>query len=119
MNKYLEEQARGLLQKNVLAEALEAETGGARSNARMITINRLFPPRGGIASASGVRDFRNESRAMPRCCTKGARGYVSCGAAQRRLREAYFIGIVTPCHQAAEARCWHDLPAASYRRTCP
>jgi alkylation response protein AidB-like acyl-CoA dehydrogenase len=26
----------------------------------------------------------------------GARGYVSHGAAQRRLREAYFIGIVTP-----------------------
>jgi len=27
---------------------------------------------------------------------QGARGYVSSGAAQRRLREAYFIGIVTP-----------------------
>ncbi|WP_460275711.1 acyl-CoA dehydrogenase family protein [Celeribacter sp. ULVN23_4] len=26
----------------------------------------------------------------------GARGYVSHGAAQRRLREAYFVGIVTP-----------------------
>jgi len=26
----------------------------------------------------------------------GARGYVSRGAAQRRLREAYFVGIVTP-----------------------
>jgi len=26
----------------------------------------------------------------------GARGYVSGGAAQRRLREAYFIAIVTP-----------------------
>ena len=26
----------------------------------------------------------------------GARGYVTHGAAQRRLREAYFIGIVTP-----------------------
>jgi len=26
----------------------------------------------------------------------GARGYVTHGAAQRRVREAYFIGIVTP-----------------------
>ena len=26
----------------------------------------------------------------------GARGYVSQGAAQRRLREAYFVAIVTP-----------------------
>jgi len=26
----------------------------------------------------------------------GARGYVSTGAAQRRLREAYFVPIVTP-----------------------
>ena len=27
---------------------------------------------------------------------QGARGYVSNGAAQRRLREAYFVAIVTP-----------------------
>ncbi len=27
---------------------------------------------------------------------QGARGYVSTGAAQRRLREAYFVAIVTP-----------------------
>jgi alkylation response protein AidB-like acyl-CoA dehydrogenase len=26
----------------------------------------------------------------------GARGYVATGAAQRRLREAYFVAIVTP-----------------------
>ena len=26
----------------------------------------------------------------------GARGYVTTGAAQRRLREAYFVAIVTP-----------------------
>ncbi len=27
---------------------------------------------------------------------QGAKGYVSTGAAQRRLREAYFVAIVTP-----------------------
>jgi hypothetical protein len=27
---------------------------------------------------------------------QGARGYVTHGAAQRRMREAYFVGIVTP-----------------------
>ncbi|MEO9574253.1 MAG: acyl-CoA dehydrogenase family protein [Tateyamaria sp.] len=42
---------------------------------------------------------------------QGARGYVSGGAAQRRLREAYFIGIVTPATKQLR-KMLHDLPKA-------
>ena len=42
---------------------------------------------------------------------QGARGYVSGGAAQRRLREAYFIGIVTPATKQLR-KMLHDLPQA-------
>lgn len=42
---------------------------------------------------------------------QGARGYVSKGSAQRRLREAYFIGIVTPATKQLR-KMLHDLPHA-------
>lgn len=41
----------------------------------------------------------------------GARGYVGRGAAQRRLREAYFIGIVTPATKQLK-KMLAELPAA-------
>lgn len=40
----------------------------------------------------------------------GARGYVSQGAAQRRLREAYFVAIVTPATKQLR-KMLADLPA--------
>ena len=39
----------------------------------------------------------------------GARGYVSTGAAQRRLREAYFVAIVTPATKQLRKRL-ADMP---------
>lgn len=41
---------------------------------------------------------------------QGARGYVGRGAAQRRLREAYFIGIVTPATKQLK-KMLAELPA--------
>ena len=43
--------------------------------------------------AAGEASVQAASAAMLHC---GARGYVATGAAQRRLREAYFVAIVTP-----------------------
>jgi alkylation response protein AidB-like acyl-CoA dehydrogenase len=43
--------------------------------------------------AAGETSVAAAHWAMLHC---GARGYVSTGAAQRRLREAYFVAIVTP-----------------------
>jgi alkylation response protein AidB-like acyl-CoA dehydrogenase len=43
--------------------------------------------------AAGEASVAAAHAAMLHC---GARGYVSTGAAQRRLREAYFVAIVTP-----------------------
>jgi alkylation response protein AidB-like acyl-CoA dehydrogenase len=43
--------------------------------------------------AAGEASVEAAHYAMLHC---GARGYVSSGAAQRRLREAYFVAIVTP-----------------------
>jgi alkylation response protein AidB-like acyl-CoA dehydrogenase len=43
--------------------------------------------------AAGEASVRAAHNAMLHC---GARGYVAEGAAQRRLREAYFVAIVTP-----------------------
>ena len=41
---------------------------------------------------------------------QGARGYVSHGAAQRRLREAYFVAIVTPATKQLR-KMLAELPA--------
>jgi alkylation response protein AidB-like acyl-CoA dehydrogenase len=43
--------------------------------------------------AAGEASVAAAHAAMLHC---GARGYVTTGAAQRRLREAYFVAIVTP-----------------------
>jgi len=43
--------------------------------------------------AAGEASVAAAHAAMLHC---GARGYVAGGAAQRRLREAYFVAIVTP-----------------------
>ena len=51
---------------------------------RQVIETRLAAGETSVAAAHG---------AMLHC---GARGYVSTGAAQRRLREAYFVAIVTP-----------------------
>jgi hypothetical protein len=41
----------------------------------------------------------------------GARGFVSKGAAQRRLRESYFIAVVTPATKQLR-KMLAELPAA-------
>jgi len=42
----------------------------------------------------------------------GARGYVKAGAAQRRLREAYFVAIVTPATKQLR-KMIHDIDASA------
>ena len=46
-----------------------------------------------LASSAGASSVGAAHAAMLHC---GARGYVAGAAAQRRLRESYFVAIVTP-----------------------
>ncbi|MGO9133370.1 MAG: acyl-CoA dehydrogenase [Methylovirgula sp.] len=89
VNKYLEEQPEDIEE---LLSALEAETKLLATTPydpsdaywRRVLALRL---RGGEASVAAAH------AAMLHC---GARGYVMSHRAQRRLREAYFVAIVTP-----------------------
>ncbi len=89
VNKYLDVQPEPLAEQLVAMEAEVArlaatpfETGPGYW--RAVIEARLVAGEASITAAHG---------AMLHC---GARGYVQNGAAQRRLREAYFVAIVTP-----------------------
>jgi hypothetical protein len=89
VNKYLEMQPEDFEQK---LKALEASVEWLAATPfepdpgywRLVIETRLAAGEASVAAAHG---------AMLHC---GARGYVATGAAQRRLREAYFVAIVTP-----------------------
>ena len=89
VNRYLDVQAADLQER---LDALERETfalaPGVRDAGpdiwRRVVEARLAAGELAVAAAHA---------AMLHC---GARGYVTTGAAQRRLREAYFVAIVTP-----------------------
>jgi alkylation response protein AidB-like acyl-CoA dehydrogenase len=89
VNKYLDQQPEDFIEKLAVLEAqveqlaatpFEVDTGYWRA----VIEARLAAGEATVAAAHA---------AMLHC---GARGYVATGAAQRRLREAYFVAIVTP-----------------------
>ncbi|MBM1816961.1 acyl-CoA/acyl-ACP dehydrogenase [Sulfitobacter pseudonitzschiae] len=104
VNKYLEKQPEDFadLLDELEAEIMElAKTPYDTSIAyfRRVITARL---RGGEASTEAAHF------AMLHC---GARGFVSQGTAQRRLRESYFIAVVTPATKQLR-KMLADLPAA-------
>ena len=103
VNKYLDDQPEDFVQ--TLAE-LEAEVRAlARTpfNPDIKYFRRVITARlkGGEAAMAAAH------AAM---LHQGARGYVGKGVAQRRLREAYFIGIVTPATKQLK-KMLAELPA--------
>lgn len=104
VNKYLEKQPEDFqaLLDDLEAEIMDlAQTPYDTSIAyfRRVITARL---RGGEASTEAAHF------AMLHC---GARGFVSKGAAQRRLRESYFIAVVTPATKQLR-KMLAELPAA-------
>ncbi len=89
VNKYLDVQPEALADQLVAMEALVAQLAATPFETdpgywRAVIEARLAAGEASVAAAHA---------AMLHC---GARGYVVNGAAQRRLREAYFVAIVTP-----------------------
>jgi alkylation response protein AidB-like acyl-CoA dehydrogenase len=89
INKYLELQPEQLRERLAVMEAEVAHLASTpfesdQSYWRAVIEARLAASETSVAAAHA---------AMLHC---GARGYVSTAAAQRRLREAYFVAIVTP-----------------------
>jgi alkylation response protein AidB-like acyl-CoA dehydrogenase len=89
VNKYLELQPEQLRERLAVMEAEVAHLASTpfesdQSYWRAVIEARLAASETSVAAAHA---------AMLHC---GARGYVSTSAAQRRLREAYFVAIVTP-----------------------
>ncbi len=89
VNKYLEEQPEDF--ETILAET-EAELAELVTTPYDTSIP-YFRRVVALRLKGGEAAMKAAHAAM---LHQGARGYVSSGAAQRRLREAYFIGIVTP-----------------------
>ena len=103
VNRYLEKQPADFAAElaDLMAEITDlARTPYDPSNAwfRRVLTARL---KGGEMAVEAAH------YAMLHC---GARGYVSAGAAQRRLREAYFVAIVTPATKQLR-KMLADLPA--------
>jgi alkylation response protein AidB-like acyl-CoA dehydrogenase len=89
VNKYLDDQPDDLLAELL---SLEAETFALAADAYSIDPDhwrRVLE----VRLAASHLSLRAAQSAM---LFSGARGYVKAGAAQRRLREAYFVAIVTP-----------------------
>jgi alkylation response protein AidB-like acyl-CoA dehydrogenase len=89
VNKYLDVQPEPLAEQLVAMEAEVARLAATPFETdpgywRAVIEARLVVGEASVTAAHG---------AMLHC---GARGYVQNGAAQRRLREAYFVAIVTP-----------------------
>ena len=104
VNKYLEEQPEDF--EAILAEA-EAELADLAQTPYDSSIP-YFRRVVALRLTGGETAMKAAHAAM---LHQGARGYVSSGAAQRRLREAYFIGIVTPATKQLR-KMLHDLPQA-------
>jgi len=89
VNRYLDAQPETIEQELVAMETAVAQLAATPfetdpSYWRAVIEARLAAGEASVAAAHA---------AMLHC---GARGYVTTGAAQRRLREAYFVAIVTP-----------------------
>jgi hypothetical protein len=89
VNKYLDVQPEQLAEQLAGLETTVAELAATPfaddpGYWRAVIEARLVAGEASVAAAHA---------AMLHC---GARGYVNTGAAQRRLREAYFVAIVTP-----------------------
>jgi alkylation response protein AidB-like acyl-CoA dehydrogenase len=89
VNKYLDVQPEPLAEQLAAMEAVVARLAATPFEAdpgywRAVIEARLAAGEASVAAAHA---------AMLHC---GARGYVANGVAQRRLREAYFVAIVTP-----------------------
>lgn len=104
VNKYLEDQPEDF--EKVLAEA-EAEISELALTPYDTSV-QYFRRVVALRLKGGETAMKAAHAAM---LHQGARGYVSGGAAQRRLREAYFIGIVTPATKQLR-KMLHDLPQA-------
>lgn len=102
VNKYLEDQPEDF--EAILAEA-EAELAKLAQTPHDTSIP-YFRRVVALRLEGGETAMKAAHAAM---LHQGARGYVSSGAAQRRLREAYFIGIVTPATKQLR-KMLHDLP---------
>ncbi len=102
VNKYLEEQPEDF--EKILAEA-ETELADLAKTPYDTSIS-YFRRVIKLRLLGGETAVKAAHAAM---LHQGARGYVSSGAAQRRLREAYFIAIVTPATKQLR-KMLADLP---------
>ena len=89
VNKYLEKQPADFAEDLAAMQALVAELCATPYNPDPAYFRRVVEARL-VAGEAAV------SAAHFAMLHQGARGYVANGAAQRRLREAYFVAIVTP-----------------------
>ncbi|HXW23977.1 MAG TPA: acyl-CoA dehydrogenase family protein [Xanthobacteraceae bacterium] len=89
VNKYLEMQPEDFAEKLSGIEATVAELAATPFATDPAYWRRVIETR----LAAGEATVAAAHWAMLHC---GARGYVTTGAAQRRLRESYFVAIVTP-----------------------
>jgi len=104
VNKYLEEQPEAFEQTLAETEAELAQLALTPYDTSIGYFRRVVA----LRLKGGEMAMKAAHAAM---LHQGARGYVSNGAAQRRLREAYFIGIVTPATKQLRTML-HDLPMA-------
>lgn len=104
VNKYLDEQPEDFEAKLAELEAEIFDLAKTPFDPSMAYFRRVVTARlkGGEAAMAAAH------WAM---LHQGARGYVGRGAAQRRLRESYFIGIVTPATKQLK-KMLAELPAA-------
>jgi alkylation response protein AidB-like acyl-CoA dehydrogenase len=89
INKYLERQPEDFAEELAAMETEAFELCKTPFDESPAYFRRVIAAR----LAAGEASVRAAHYAMLHC---GARGYVRSGAAQRRLREAYFVAIVTP-----------------------
>ena len=104
VNKYLDEQPEDYEAALAELKAEIDELAQTPFDPSMAYFRRVLTARlrGGETAMAAAHN------AMLHC---GARGYVGKGAAQRRLREAYFIGIVTPATKQLK-KMLAELPEA-------
>lgn len=104
VNKYLEKQPEDFQAELDALEAEIMELAKTPYDTSIGYFRRVIEARlaGGEASTQAAHF------AMLHC---GARGFVTKGAAQRRLRESYFIAVVTPATKQLR-KMLADLPAA-------
>lgn len=101
INQYLDDQADDLL---VLLESAHRETYRLAALLDSDPNAQVLPDILKVRLAGGELSLRAAQAAM---LHQGAKGYLTHSAAQRKLREAYFIAIVTPAikHLRRELAC--------------